>query len=80
MIFRERGERGREIGRERERERESNVGEKHQSVASHITPQPGNKPTIGVCTLTEDQTCNLLVYRMILQPLRQLVRAVPMNF
>ena len=33
------------------------------------TPQPGTKPTAQACTLTRNQTGDLLIYGMTLQPI-----------
>ena len=62
-LFLERGE-----GREKERERNIDVREKRQSIASHTHPNWGSKPATWACALTGNWTCNLLVYRMMLQP------------
>ena len=42
--------------REKERERNTGVLEKHHSVASPVSPPPGTWPTIQECALTRNQT------------------------
>ena len=53
--------------RERERERETLMWEKHRSVASCTLPYQGVEPTIQVCALTGNWPHRLLVYRMAKQ-------------
>ena len=67
-LFLERGE-----GRGRDRERNINVWEIHRSVASrtppHWGPGLGTWPTTQACALTRNQTGNLSVCRLALNPL-----------
>ena len=58
FIFLERGD-----GREEERERNIDVGEKHRSVASSYLPQPGTEPATQACALTRNQTGDLCFVR-----------------
>ena len=57
LIFKERG---------REGERE---GEKHQCVVASHAPSLGTWPTTQVCALTGNQASDLLVRRLVLNPL-----------
>ena len=49
-------------------------GEKHRCDRETLTgcllyvPQPGIEPTAWICTLTRNQTCDFLVYRLTLRP------------
>ena len=63
FLFLERGE-----GREKERERNISVWEKHQLVAS-CTPQPGTWPTTQASALTGNQSGDLSVCRTSPNPL-----------
>ena len=51
-----------------ERERDIKVKEIHQLVASQTHPDWRLEPTAYVRALTRNQTCNILVYGMTLQP------------
>ena len=62
-LFLERGQ-----GREKERETNVDVWEKHRSFASH-TPPTGTWPVTQACALTGNQTSDILVCRTMLNPL-----------
>ena len=55
----------------RERKEERDVREKHQPIRVMYVPQPEIKLTTNLCALTRNQTCNLLVYRLMLQTTEQ---------
>ena len=65
LLFRKRQE---EAERERLKERNIDMREKHWSVASLNLPQQGIEPTTWVCALIGNQTCHLSVYGSTLQP------------
>ena len=62
-LFLERGE-----GREKERKRNVDVQEIHPSVASLTIPM-GTLPATRACALTGNQTSNVLVHSLTLNPL-----------
>ena len=76
MLFRER----RKEERERERERDTSVREKYPLVAFLYASRPGTKSAPWACTLMGNQTCNFLVYGMMLQPTEPLARAPLFDF
>ena len=53
------------VGREIERDKNSDVREKHQFVASLNAPQLGTEPTTQACTLTRNRTSNLSLCGMM---------------
>ena len=61
--------------RERERERDIYVREKHRLVASHTWPTRDRFHKLGVCP-DQDQTCKLLLYGTMLQPPEPLGQSV----
>ena len=63
-LFLERGE-----GREKERERNVHVREKHYLVAYLACPQLGTWPATQACALNGNRTCDLLVHKSALNPL-----------
>ena len=62
-----------------ERERNTDVGQKHQSVASRTHPD-GVKPTTQVCALTEHRTCSIWCTGRCSNQLSHLARAQLQNF
>ena len=54
--------------RQKERERNMDVREKYQ-LADCRTPQVGTRPATQACALTTNQTSDLLVHRLALNPL-----------
>ena len=63
FIFRERG-------REREREGEKHRCKRETSIGClSYAPQPGTDPATQACALTRNETCNLLLFRIMSNPL-----------
>ena len=60
---------GREIERERARERERSFNQRETLISCppHV-PGPGTEPTTQVCALTRDPALSTLVHGMMLQP------------
>ena len=55
-------------GGEREREREISLWERSIDLLPPVTAPTKDGPKTWVCALTENWTCNLLVYRRMFQP------------
>ena len=55
----------------REKERNTDLREKHQLAVSLYASQLGIKPAAHTCALTGDRTLNLLVYETMLKPTEQ---------
>ena len=68
IVFERERERGRGRRKEREGERNTDVRKQPRFVAFLSMPWPGIEPSTWVRALTGKQTCNLSVYRSMLQP------------